>query len=78
MLAAQDLIVTIAAVSAGALLLRRTVFAPGGEGDDASCPRCDSGGTCPPSSAKPVEPEVRPLLLIRNAAGQKPKAQSPK
>ena len=48
MLAVQDLIVTIAAVGAGALLLRRTLFASRGEGDEASCPRCDSGGTCHP------------------------------
>jgi hypothetical protein len=64
MLAAQDLIVTIAALGAGALLLRRTVFAPS-DGDDPACPRCDSGGTCHPTSTKPAEPEVRPLVFVK-------------
>jgi len=69
MLAAQDLLVTIAALGAGAILLRKTVFAPGGGDADPACPRCDSGGTCHPAAEKPAEPEVRPLVLIKKAHG---------
>jgi hypothetical protein len=62
--ALQDIIVTMAALGAVALVARRTFWHRPGTSSKASCASCASGEPCSPAPA--AEPEVRPLTLIRS------------
>jgi hypothetical protein len=59
----QTVIVTLAALGAGAVFVRR--FFGGRNADAPSCPSCDSGASCAPAKDSPREPEVKPLVLIK-------------
>ena len=63
----QNIVVTLVMIAALAVVLRR-ILGSAREADSASCPSCDSGKPCQPAAtrgAAPVEPDVRPLVLIR-------------
>jgi hypothetical protein len=63
----QNIVVTLVMIVALAVVLRR-IFSSARETDSASCPSCDSGKPCQPAAprgATAVEPDVRPLVLIR-------------
>lgn len=74
MFAAQDLVVTVAALGAGALFLRRIVGAARESKSATSCPGCEGASPCAPASQAPAEPAVRPLVLVKSPLSPKPKA----
>jgi hypothetical protein len=71
MVAAQDLVVTAAALGAGALFLRRIMGAARDSKSATSCPGCEPGASCGPAEASAKEPEVRPLVLVKKVQGRK-------
>jgi len=63
--ALQNVVVTIVALAAIAILVRRLIGSR--RATDPACSNCASGEPCAPKPAsKPVEPEVRPLVLVKN------------
>jgi hypothetical protein len=72
MLAAQDLVVTVAALGAGALFLRRIVGSARESKSTTSCPGCEGPSPCAPAAPAQADPAVRPLMLVRKAPGPRP------
>jgi hypothetical protein len=69
-LALQNIIVSLAALGAAAVLVRRVLWPRRQAAGKASCASCAAGEPCSPTPPAPSEPEVRPLTLIRSKPGK--------
>lgn len=69
-LALQNVIVSVAALGALAVLARRVFWPSRQKAGKASCASCASGDPCSPAPAGSQEPEVRPLTLIQSKEGK--------
>lgn len=61
-LGVQNVVVTVVALLAAAVFLRRLVGAR--RSAKPSCPSCESGAPCAPAPPVTTTPEVRPLVLV--------------
>lgn len=63
--AIQNIIVTLAAVGAAAVFVRRLIGSRNAA-TKPSCPSCESGAPCAPGPA--VKPDVKPLTLVLSSS----------
>ena len=67
----QNAVVTLAALAALGLVVRRTFGGLGRSDKPPACPSCTSGGTsCAPQDPASAEPDVHVLTLVKRPGRQ--------